>query len=487
MAYTSIEFYLFLLIALVLYYMIPLRFRWIILLAGSIAFYFVSCKDVCWILFSTALFSYIAGLLISYLKKRYPQTGNPLRKTVFVISILFVAAPWFIIKHGYFVSGIFLQNLLKTSIIAPLGISFYTLQIISYLADVHKGKIQVQRNPAKYILFILFFPHIIQGPIPRYEQLANQLYEGHSFDETKFVKSIQLIIWAFFLKLMIADKAAVIVNAVFDYPEKYAGCYIWTASALYNIQLYTDFLACVTVSQGVAGLFGIELIDNFRRPFFSTSIKEFWRRWHISLSEWLRDYIYIPLGGSRKGKIAKYGNLFITFAASGIWHGAGYKYIVWGLTQVLYQIAGELTLPAKNRIYRFLALSEQSGTRKTIQCIGVFFWTALSCIIFGANSLRTGLSMIKSLFTVYNPWIFFDDSLLSLGLDWKEWCIMIISILILFYVSLQQEKGLCIRDIILKKSIYSRWLLYVAAILCIMIFGTYGFGFKAQDFIYGGF
>lgn len=487
MAYTSIEFYLFLLIALVLYYMIPLRFRWIILLAGSIAFYFIACKDVCWILFSTALLSYMAGLLISYLRKQYPQTKNPLSKTVFILSILFVAAPWLIIKHGHFVSDVFFQNMLLTSVIAPLGISFYTLQIISYLADVHNGKIQAQRNPAKYILFILFFPHIIQGPIPRYGQLAKQLYEGHSFEETKFVKSIQLIIWAFFLKLMIADKAAVIVNAVFNYPEKYAGCYIWTASALYNIQLYTDFLACVTVSQGVAGLFGIELIDNFRRPFFSTSIKEFWRRWHISLSEWLRDYIYIPLGGSRKGKIAKYGNLVITFAASGIWHGAGYKYIVWGLTQVLYQIAGELTLPAKNRIYRFLALSEQSGTRKAIQRIGVFFWTALSCIIFGANSLRTGLSMIKSLFTVYNPWIFFDDSLLSLGLDWKEWCIMIISILILFYVSLQQEKGLCIRDIILEKSIYSRWLLYVAAILCIMIFGTYGFGFKAQDFIYGGF
>lgn len=488
MTYTSVEFYIFVLIALFLYYIIPLRFRWVVLLMGSIAFYLMVCITGWWILLITVLLTYGMGLLIHYLHKTYPQSRDKLKKFVLTAALLIPLSPWFVMKNGSFVAGmVFHESPWWGGMIAPLGISFYTLQMVSYLADIYRGKIEAQKNPAKYALFVLFFPQIIQGPIPRYRQLANQLFEGHPFHEKEFVKGIHLIIWGFFLKWMIADRAAIIVGTVFDNPEKYAGCYVLVAGMLYSIELYADFLACVTISQGVAGLFGIALTDNFMRPYFATSIREFWRRWHISLSEWLRDYVYIPLGGSRKGRFIRYSNLLIVFMVSGVWHGAGYKFLFWGLLHAAYQIAGEYTIPIRNRLYRPPALSEQSGTRKALQRIGVFFWVTLAWIIFRADSLRIGLSMIKSLFTVYNPWIFFDDSMLRLGLDWKEWCVLVIAIAVLFFVGYQQEKGLYIREIILQKPLYIRWFLYIMAILGIMVFGTYGFGFHAQDFIYGGF
>lgn len=482
MTYVSLEFYLFLTLILVLYYIIPLHLRWIILLVGSVAFYTILSRESFWLLLITLLLSYGAGLLIDCTREKNTTLNRHIQKLILLVSLLAVTIPWLLIKNGTFLLG----NL-SFEWIVPLGISFYTLQIISYLADVYHGKIHAQKNPAKYALFVLFFPQIVQGPIPRYGQLAEQLYIGHLFDDKTFVRGTQLILWGFFIKLMIADRAAIVVNTVFDSPSKYMGCYVLVAGILYSIELYADFLSCVTISQGIAGLFGISLTDNFMRPYFSTSIKEFWRRWHISLSEWLRDYIYIPLGGSRNGKIMKYVNLVITFAVSGIWHGSGYKFLFWGMMHAAYQTVGDLTAPAQNRFYQLLRLSPESGTRKMVQRIGVFFWVTLAWIIFRADSLRVGLKMIKNLFYIQNPWIFFNDSLLRLGLSWKEWCVLLLSILVLLCVDYMQEKGFRIREIILKKSVYIRWFLYIVAVLCIMIYGVYGFGYQAQDFIYGGF
>lgn len=486
MTYTSLGFYLLALLVLILYYTISLRFRWAALLIGSIAFYYLACKEGFLILLITALLSYGAGLLLQFFREKYMVSHRRIQRLILFLSLLPALLPWLLIKNGNFLAGIFIHKSVFEWIV-PLGISFYTLQIISYLVDIYNGKIDAQKNPAKYLLFLLFFPQVVQGPIPRYKQLAEQLYEGHRFCEEKFVKGVQLILWGFFLKFMIADRADIVVSTVFDSPEKYGGGYVFVAAVLYSIELYTDFLACVTISQGVAGLFGIGLEDNFRHPYFSTSIQEFWRRWHISLSTWLRDYIYIPLGGGRKGTFRKYINLIMTFAFSALWHGSGYKFLFWGMMHAAYQITGSLTHPIMNRLYRIFRLSEQSGTRKAIQRIGVFFWVMLAWIIFRADSLRIGLYMIKRMFSVWNPWIFFDDSLLRLGLGWKEWCILFISMLILLCVSIMQEKGMDIREMILHKAVYIRWTLYILTILCIMVFGVYGFGYQGQDFIYGGF
>ena len=279
MIYLSLKYYLFIIILLATYYLFPLKNRWIVLLAGSIGFYFRIAADEFWIFFITVIVSYFLGLLIYQYKQQETKSkqGLIIVKDILIIAIIVTLIPLLTVKNGNFI----LKNWLHKkpiSWIVPLGISFYTLQIISYYVDIYKGIIKPQKNFLKYTLFISFFPQIIQGPIPKYKQIENQLFEGHLFNEHIFSKGCQLIIWGFFLKLMIADKAAVIVNTVFEDFNQYKGFYILVAGCLYSVQLYADFLACVTISQGVASLFGIHIIDNFNHPYRAISIKDFWRR-----------------------------------------------------------------------------------------------------------------------------------------------------------------------------------------------------------------
>lgn len=263
--------------------------------------------------------------------------------------------------------------------------------------------------------------------------------------------------------------------------------YVLVAGVLYSFQLYADFLACTSFTQGISGLFGMNITRNFNHPYFSASIKDFWRRWHISLSSWLRDYIYIPLGGSRKGKLRKYINILITFAVSGIWHGSGFKFLFWGLLHGTYQIIGELMASVKEAVDKKLNFHKHSKFKNLCETIFTFFVVMLTWIIFRADRLKTGISMVKSVFTVYNPWIFTDDSLYNLGLGWKECLILVFCLLVLLVVSWQQANGVEIRNIILECNLFTRWCIYIGSIIFVIIFGTYGYGFDPQAFIYGGF
>ena len=251
--------------------------------------------------------------------------------------------------------------------------------------------------------------------------------------------------------------------------------------------MYTDFLSCTSFAQGTAELFGIYIIDNFHHPYFATSVKDFWRRWHISLSSWLRDYIYIPLGGNRKGTIRKYINLILTFAISGIWHGAGYKFLFWGMLHGFYQVMGDIIYPLKDKLYNRCYENYQKIILNKLNMVCTFCLITIAWIIFRADRLRIGLSMLKSIFTVHNLWILTDDSLFKLGLGWKEIIILILSLIILMLVSKKQEEGIKLREKILKCNIIVRWGIYILSIIFIMVFGTYGYGFDPQAFIYGGF
>lgn len=477
MLYITLGFYIFVFLLAVAYYALPLRHRWLALLAGSVGFYLWAAPKAAGVFFLTILVSYLCALAIA----RAARRGKAAARAAGIASLALIAAPLLALRGGitaYWTSA--------ASWVVPLGISFYTLQMIAYMADVYMGRILPEKNPLKYALFVSFFPQIVQGPIPRYGRLAGQLLRGNRFEERNIVRGAQLILWGFFLKLMIADKAGVFVDAVFENADLYKGMYVLIAGVLYSVQLYADFLACVTISQGVAGLFGVELENNFAHPYGSTSIREFWRRWHISLSSWLRDYVYIPLGGNRRGRVRKYANVLITFAVSGFWHGAGYKFLFWGLLHGVYQIAGELTASIRERLYGLLRMPRGDFTRRAIQTVWTFFFVMLGWIIFRADTLRKGIEMIVSAFTVHNPWILFDDSLYRLGLDWKEWNVLLLSIATLCGVSVWQSHG-CIRDWINRQHLILRWGIYVAAICAIWVFGTYGYGFNAQDFIYGGF
>ncbi len=479
MIYISLKYYALVLVALLLYYIFPVKKRWIVLLAGNIAFYAAFYKTGWWIFLGTIIFSFAATIIMDKLSKGA-------RKAVFVAGILGVTLPWLVLKNSNFVVSE-LMGRDPIEWIVPLGISFYTLQLIGYMADVYMERISPEKNIAKFTLFVSFFPQLIQGPIPRYGQLQHQLVDGNRFDEEKIVKGFQLVIWGFFLKLVIADKAAIIVNTVFDNYPAYSGAYIWLASVLYSIQLYADFLACTNLARGVSGLFGIELAKNFERPYFALSIKDFWRRWHISLSTWLRDYIYIPLGGNRKGKARKYINLLITFLISGLWHGAGFKFLVWGLIHAFYQIFGELTYDVREELYDICGIKPDSKKKKWIKLSGTFLLVNFAWIIFRANTLRKGIQLIINMVTEFNPWVLLNNRLFTLGLAWKEMVILGIGIYILHKVGDYQEEGRSVGDRIFVQPLLIRWGIYLTAIVGIILFGTYGFGFDAQDFIYGGF
>lgn len=487
MDFISFNFYLFLGLVLILYYLIPLRFRWIILLGGSMFYFFsaTSYRRECIVFTGVIIVSWILGLLQEHLyKMKYSQKA---RKLVLFLSIGIILVPLCLSKYpGLLYLAEAVAKVWHSGIVVSIGLSFFTMQIIAYLTDIYRGKVAAQHNLLKYALFVSFFPHILQGPIPRYDQLEPQLITGHKFCEKSFAKGFMLIIWGFFLKLMIADKAAVVVNTIFAEPDAYQGFYVLVGGCLYSIQLYADFLACTTFAQGTSELFNIHLADNFNHPYFSTSIKEFWGRWHISLSTWLRDYVYIPLGGNRKGKVRKYINLCITFGVSGIWHGTGWKYLVWGLMHAGYQILGELTVNLRNEICEKISIPVNSRKRTWLKCFVTFLLVMAAWVVFRANTLKDGLFMLRSLFTVYNPWIFFNDALLTLGLEWKEWNVFLISVMVLWKVSRIQEQ-IQIRNCILAQPFYLRLGLYATAIAVIIVLGTYGFGYNAADFIYGGF
>lgn len=462
-----------------LYYAIPIKCRWYVILAGSLYFY--------WYISSIKEFvMFLGAAIICWALNMLIPKFNKYKKIILYINLLVIIVPILAIKELPFAEDLFNFNE-PTWWIIPTGIAYYTMQLIAYTVDVYKNKILPEKNIFKFLVFVSFFPQIIQGPIPRYEQLAPQLTRGQVFDEDKFVKGFMLIVWGFFLKLCIADKAGIVVNTVFDNYPTYKGVYVFVASILYSFQLYADFLSCTSLAQGIAGLFGIEIVDNFNHPYFSTSIKDFWRRWHLTLSSWLRDYVYIPLGGSRHGKFRKYVNIMLTFVVSGIWHGAGYKFLFWGLLHGAYQVLGDLTEPIKNRLNTILHMNRQPVFLKALKITTTFILVTISWIIFRADHLKTSLSMLKSIVTVHNIWILSNDALFELGLEWKEWVVLIVSLLILLIVSKRQEDGIRIRERILLCNIFVRWGIYIGAIIFIMVFGTYGYGYDAQSFIYGGF
>ena len=460
MNYICTEYYLLLFLTLILYYIIPKGKQWIALLIGSAVFYCLVSTDI------MQLCLFLATIILSFLGALLIERSKEGKQRLFMLwaVIILTAAPLLLFKGRDFLPA---PDTGRFSLIVPVGLSFYTLQIIAYLTDVYRKKIAAQRNLFKYALFISFFPQIIQGPIPRYEQLGDQLFGGTRFRMENIVRGSQRILWGLFLKLMIADKAAVAVNEIFD-----------------NYR-YTDFLSCTTLAQGASELFGIEIIDNFNHPYFAVSVQDFWRRWHISLSTWLKDYVYIPLGGSRAGKLRKYTNLFLTFLISGFWHGEGVKFIFWGLLHAVYQIVGSITREGRDRLYEMLLIPKGTFAWKLYRTIGTFFWVMIAWIIFRAEGLRAGLHMIRSMFTVYNPWILLNGALTSI-MPYQQWELLGAALFVLFTVSRAQEKTE-VRNWISQQHITIRWGLALVCIAVILVFGTYGFGYDAQAFIYGGF
>ena len=292
------------------------------------------------------------------------------------------------------------------------------------------------------------------------------------------------MLWGYFLKIVLADRIAIFVDTVYGDYTKYSGWYLVVATMLFAVQIYCDFAGYSTIAMGSAKILGIELMENFNAPYLSTSVAEFWRNWHISLTSWFKDYLYIPLGGSRKGKLRKYINKLIVFLVSGLWHGAQFSYIAWGGINGLYQVTGEILQPVRDKLVNLLHLNRESLGHKLIHIAGTFILVDFSWIFFRANHFSDALRIIKSILAAGNRWILFDGSLYKCGLDRKNFQLMLVGIGILLFADYFKHKGIKIRDIIIRQDYWFRWAFIAVSIAAILTVGIWGPNYNAANFIY---
>ncbi len=369
-------------------------------------------------------------------------------------------------------------------IILPVGISFYTFQALSYTMDVYRNEIKAEKNILRYALFVSFFPQLVAGPIERSKNLLIQLKTERKFNYNSARKGLLRMAYGMFQKVVIADRLAVLVTHVFDNYQKYSGFHIVIAIVFFAFQIYCDFGGYSNIAIGSAEILGINLMENFKRPYFATSIKEFWHRWHISLSTWFKDYLYIPLGGSRKGKIRTYINTMIVFLASGLWHGANFTFVVWGGFHGALQIFESIFAPIKNKILNKIKINETGRGFKFFSGVITFMLVCVSWVFFRADSVLQSLVIIKNIFVDFNIWAFWDGSLYTLGLDKYDFNLAVIAIGILIFTDVLREKNIALRSMVLKQNIVLRWAFYYALIFGILVFGYYGYGYNSADFIY---
>lgn len=496
MSFLSLHFAAMVAVLFVLYYKLPKRFQPVLLLTGSLYFYYCCSGLLLFVMAGTSFAAFCCGKYLYHNRHKTSPKSSAVhhtgQKLICGFAVLLLLSPLILLKYSGFLLRAFSNSQGLTgqllscflSIGLPIGISFYTLQLIAYIMDIYRGKYAPENNFFRFLLFTSFFPQILQGPIPRFDVLKESLFTSHDFEEKTVTAGLMKLICGLFLKLMIADKAALFVDAVFNTEEHFAGAIYLTAGILYSFQLYADFFSCVLLAQGIALLFGIRLAENFAQPYFATSIKDFWRRWHISLSSWLRDYIYIPLGGNRKGALRTDFNLLATFLVSGIWHGSGFKYLFWGMMHGGFQIAGKYTLSIRNRF--FSAIKFPTHIRQVLQQVVTFFLVMTAWIIFRANSLRDGLSALYSVvfdFRLSSLFISFE----SFGLSLPELVVLLLSLVILYLYDYFAEHGKPLTESLTALHPVKQFTAALILLLLIAVFGTYGFGYDANAFIYGGF
>lgn len=488
MSYASIEFLLFVLMLVLIYYIFPKKHRYIVLLIGSLIFYYLfSGKYIIFILLSSVI-TYFSGKLI--------EKYNDKRKLILTLSILLNLSFLLVLKYNNFFGDIFRVvgiNIPYKKFILPIGISYYTLETISYLTDIYRKRMKAETNYLKVLLFLVYFPQIVEGPIANYSRLSKTLFNTEKFNYDNFVSSFVLIGWGFIKKLVIADRAGIFVSKVFE--NNYGGILLIVGILLYTLQIYADFSGCIDIVSGVSELFGVKLDENFKRPFFSKSIQEFWRRWHITLGTWLKEYIFYPISLSklnmklnlklRKMK-SKYISRFIITAFplffvwffNGMWHGASFKYVVYGLYYYVLMMIGILLEPVFKKIISIFKINTEVWSYKFFQAVRTILIVCFGMFLFRVDSFKQMGLMIHSKATA---------SLFSLGLKKLDFALLMVGILVMLVVGVMQEFNINIRKELQKQNLLFKWLIYYIMIFSIIIFGIYGKGYDAASFIYGGF
>lgn len=537
MNYTSLNFILFVALTVLVYFLFPLKKqKWTVLLVASYVFYlFAGYKYVAFILFTTVS-TYLFALWINRIglksketlklnkqtwdrdkKKKFKNSIKHKKRLVMALVLVVNFGILAFLKYYNFFAGSlndvmgmfgigFSAPTLK--LFLPLGISFYTFQSMGYIVDVYREKVAPEKNIAKLALFVSFFPQIIQGPISFYDQLAHQLYEPHKFDFTRFKYGMELILWGFFKKLIIADRAVVAINTVTADYAAYNGTTLTFTILLYALQLYADFSGGIDISRGVAQIFGIDMVDNFKRPYFAKSINDYWRRWHITLGAWLKNYLFYPLAmsnlfinASKKMKGTKFGSTkagahiakvlptsiasLIVFLVVGIWHGANWKYVAFGIWNGGIIMISILLKPVFDWVLAKLRINAQSFGYGVFQMFRTFLVVLVGYVFDVAPNFAEAMNTFKLAFTDQSFSVGWSQ-ISELGLDKFDYAIIIFAMIVVLVASVIQEKhsSTTIREMLDKKSFALRGLVIFAGLMLVLVFGIYGPGYDPAAFVY---
>ncbi|MDR1558467.1 MAG: MBOAT family protein [Clostridiales bacterium] len=493
MLFNSLAYLIFFPIVAVCFFVFPKKYRWLWLLLCSFYFYMSWNVRYAGLMLLSIVITYTSGILLGRVNSGTADAKhkNVHRKLIVAGSFITNLGILFFFKYFNFVNSLLAGISASFSaewpvsdlnVLLPVGISFYTFQALSYTIDVYYDRVKPETHFGYYALFVSFFPQLVAGPIERTGRLLPQIKATPAFDSDRMRSGLASMWLGYFKKVVIADRVAVLVNTVYNDPGSYKGMPLIIATLFFSIQIYCDFSGYSDIAIGSAKILGFNLMTNFDAPYFSKSISEFWRRWHISLSQWFRDCLYIPLGGSRVSKPRKYFNVFVVFLTSGLWHGASLNFIVWGALHGAYQIAGEILKPWRDRLLGFFRINGETFVRAFIQILMTYTFTCFAWIFFRANNLRDAIYIFRNIFN-FNDMAPADTSLFTPGLDPKEFTLALASAAVLLLIDILSRK----RDLfccLVKRKLPIRWAVYIAAILCIIIFGSYGIGYDAADFIY---
>lgn len=523
MSYQSFEFFLFVGIVLLLYYVVPGKLQKYVLLLSNLVFYAFSKTEYFPFLISTMLVTYLGGLGIGKLYEKektelaectVPAEKKVVRakykkraKVVLSFSLIIVVALLVVCKYTKFIlktvdSFVDIGNYGALKYIVPLGISFYTFMAIGYILDVFWKRYTCEKNFINYAVFLSYFPHIVQGPIDRYNQFKSQLPIDNKlkFNSTTVVSGAQLVVWGLFKKLVIADRLNIFVNSIYDNYDDYYGIILAIATIVYSIQIYTDFSGCIDIVSGVSEMFGIKLKQNFNHPYFSKTIPEFWRRWHISLGDWFTDYIYYPASMSKpvksfkkKCKNKKVSDIvtssipiIVVWMITGIWHGAAWNFVVWGLYYAAIMVAGVIFADTNAWLNKKLKINTESFSWQLWQMFRTFTICTIGRVFFRAPRFMVSLSIFKRILTEFDIQNVLGDAIYNYGLDRDNIALAIFAIAVLLVVDILQEK-FKLREQINQQGIVFRWLIFLAGLFAVIIFGVYGPGYDAGSFIYEQF
>lgn len=490
MLFNSIEFLLFFPIVTIIYFLLPHRFRWLHLLIASCIFYMFFIPVYIFILIFTIIIDYIAGIMIENAQGRR-------RKLFLVMSLVANIGVLAIFKYYNFFTNnisdllhglhIATHDLPLLNIILPIGLSFHTFQAMSYTIEVYRGHQKPERHFGIYSLYVMFYPQLVAGPIERPQNLLPQFRTEHHFEYDNVTSGLRLMAWGMFKKVVIADRVAIIVNGVYDHPHEYHGIAVMLAMLLFSIQIYCDFSGYSDIAIGSARVMGFTLMRNFNTPYFSRTIAEFWKRWHISLSTWFRDYLYISLGGNRVSKWRSYLNQFIVFIVSGFWHGANWTFVIWGGLHGSFMILARIIDPFRKKLRGVFHINSDAYWFKVYEVMTTFILVTFAWVFFRADSFRAALALFSRLkdgfvkdivmviktHKVLNVMGFFQ------GIELMDWAVIVFSIAVLLIVDRMQYR-FSVNEWLQRKSTLYRWSIYFSIIYFILFFGKFG----SQQFIY---